>query len=86
SKLLDYLVARRFLIALTPEGSPSDRIVREQGGLTCPPDQPEAIARLLGDLLDRARHGQLWSPQPAPPEVYSASHAAGELAARLRNL
>jgi hypothetical protein len=86
SKLLDYMVARRLLVALTPAGSPSERIVREQGGLACPPDRPEAIAAVLREVVDRGRDGRLWTTQAAPPEIYSASYAARELAMRLRHL
>jgi len=46
SKLVDYLGAHRFILALTPVG-PTSRIVREQGGMVVEPGDIGEIVRFL---------------------------------------
>lgn len=67
SKLVDYLALDRPILALTPrEGAPAD-LIRELGYFAAPPDDVEAIARVVADLLHRHAAGTLSS---------SPSHAA----------
>ena len=59
SKLVDYLMLRKPILGLTPEGGASAKLLQR---LECPvvaPDDPVAIAAALTDLVDRSGRGAL---------------------------
>jgi hypothetical protein len=72
SKLSDYLAAKRPVIALTPAGSATERVLRELGVATAVPDCTEAVLDLLSaPLRDKM-------PE-APAEKYSLAAFARRL-------
>lgn len=53
SKLFDYLITRRPILAITPDDSAIAQVVNEtKTGWTIPPEQPEVIAEKLAQLLN----------------------------------
>jgi glycosyltransferase involved in cell wall biosynthesis len=90
SKLLDYVASGRPVLALTPEGSESARLVAPRHGWAFAPDDAAACARLLERCVLDRRAGRTIGPSPrAPlpdahrPEV--AVRALLDLFARLRS-
>jgi glycosyltransferase involved in cell wall biosynthesis len=59
SKLVDYLAFRKPILGLTPATGASATLLRRLEAHVVPPDDIEAIASALGDLLRRWRAGQL---------------------------
>ncbi len=55
SKLIDYLGARKPVIAVTPSSGATARVTREIGGRVCPLEEPEALDRELEAALERGR-------------------------------
>jgi glycosyltransferase involved in cell wall biosynthesis len=54
SKLIDYLGAKKPIIAITPERGATARVVRETGGIVCPLESPESVDAFLLEILERA--------------------------------
>ncbi len=52
SKLVDYLGARRPVVALTPTAGTSARVVAEVGGMTCDVEDEASIEKLFARLID----------------------------------
>ena len=71
SKLVDYLWARRPILALSPPGA-SANIVAEAGGMVVAPDKAESIADGLADFLDRLRAGRIGPPDETVVARYDA--------------
>ncbi|MCU0654143.1 MAG: glycosyltransferase [Polyangiaceae bacterium] len=86
SKMLDYMASGALLLSLTPAGSPTERVTREAGGLSCEPGDEAAIQRLLREVLRRGAAGLLSAPRCPPPLRYSAAHAASELLVQMGRL
>jgi hypothetical protein len=59
SKLVDYLPLRKPMLGLTPIEGASAALLNRLGCATAPPDDVEAIASALSDLLHRSREGTL---------------------------
>ena len=81
SKLVDYLGARRPVLALTSEGA-ARRVTREAGFWTAAPDDPVASATALTDAIAAVRRGQ--GPAGSGVERYSSVATGLELAEVLR--
>jgi len=77
SKLVDYLWARRPILALTPPGT-SAKIVAEAGGAVVSPQTPESIAAGLAEFLTRLRAGQIGAPCEDVVRRYDARLVAQE--------
>jgi glycosyltransferase involved in cell wall biosynthesis len=86
SKLIDYLGARRPLLALTPPGAASS-LVRAAGGHVARPDDPRACAEALRAALDVARSNRRrdWG-DPALVARYNADVVAGRMDDLVRSL
>jgi hypothetical protein len=77
SKLVEYLWARRPILALTPPGTSAD-IVSASGGMVASPESVETISAGLAAMIDRLRQGTV---NPPPDEMltrYDARHVAAE--------
>lgn len=68
SKLIDYLPLRRTILGLTPAAGSSADVLRELGYPVVPPDDVDAIATALRELLQRHRAGHL-APSPQHDSV-----------------
>lgn len=75
SKLVDYLWARRPILALTPPGTSAD-IVAAAGGLVASPESPETIAAGLVDMIQRLRSGSIGAPTEDVVARYDARRIA----------
>lgn len=77
SKLVDYLWARRPILALTPPGT-SANIVTAAGGLVASPENPETIASGLADMIQQLRAGSIGPPKENVVMRYDARKVAEE--------
>ena len=59
SKLIDYLPFRKPILGVTPEDGASARLLHRLGCPVAPPDDIDAIAAALADLVRRWREGTL---------------------------
>jgi hypothetical protein len=59
SKLVDYLALRKPLLGLTPVEGASAALLTRLGCAIAPPDDVDAIASALSDLVQRSREGTL---------------------------
>jgi hypothetical protein len=75
SKLVDYLWARRPILALTPQGT-SANIVAASGGLVASPETPETIAAGLSEMIRRLRTGTIGAPNEEVVQRYDARRIA----------
>ena len=75
SKLVEYLWARRPILAITPPGTSAD-IVAASGGLLASPESPDTIAAGLADMIKRLRSRTIG----APAEVVVARYDARRIA------
>jgi glycosyltransferase involved in cell wall biosynthesis len=79
-KLFEYIRAGRPILALVAENAAADIIQRHDLGLIVPPDQPEAIAAALADLLIRVRKDALWPGFTVAQPLYDRRRLTGDLA------
>jgi glycosyltransferase involved in cell wall biosynthesis len=77
SKLVDYLWARRPILALTPPGTTAN-IVSDAGGSIVSPQNPESIAAGVADFLARLRTGQIGASREEIIVRYDARLVARE--------
>lgn len=75
SKLVDYLWARRPMLALTPPGT-SAKIVAAAGGIVASPETTETIADGLAELIGRLRAGTIHAPAENVVARYDARTVA----------
>ena len=78
SKLVDYLGAKRPILALTPKGAAAG-LVERAGGWVADPGDPEASADAIAAALRALREGTA----PAPPPDLLAEYEASTVAARV---
>jgi hypothetical protein len=80
SKLLDYLAANRPILGLTPEGSPSAKLLRQLGYPTAEPSEPQDIASAILEVLEAAgdSHGAHRTGKRAILGQYSNANIAAE--------
>jgi len=84
-KLLEYIGARKPILACVPEGAAAE-VVRGVGGMVVPPDDVDAIKGALKAYYDRWRAGEL---SPLPEEavrMYDRRLLTGRLAGLLDSL
>lgn len=58
SKLADYMGTDVPILGIAPPG-PAARLIPQAGGVVCDPNDPEAVARTLGETLERLLAGAL---------------------------
>ena len=75
SKLVEYLWARRPILALTPPGT-SANIVAASGGVLASPETPETIAAGLVNIIHRLRAGTAGAPSEDIVTQYDARRVA----------
>jgi len=82
SKLVDYLGARRPIVALSPNGAAAN-LTRRMGGWTADPKNPEAAATALGAAIEAVRRGPVedWGPEQVVRE-----YEIGTVAPQFREL
>jgi glycosyltransferase involved in cell wall biosynthesis len=85
SKLVDYLWARRPVLALTPPGTSAD-IVAACGGLVASPATPETIAAGLADMIVRLRARTIGAPSEEAIASYDARRVAAAFDETVRRL
>jgi len=85
SKLVDYLGARRPLLAITMPGTTAD-IVSAAGGFVAMANDPESVAAGLRQLLDALVCGTAAVPDPQAVAYYAAPRVAAEFDALLEEL
>jgi hypothetical protein len=87
SKLYDYLLAGKPVLAVLPRGDAWDVLERAGAGVLLETDGPEDVAARLGDALERLLAGTLaLRPDPAALLPYDARTQAAQLARWLRAL
>ena len=86
SKILDYIAARRPVLAITPEDSPSWHLCARGYGWAVRPGDPQGLAELLAELVKKKIGGAPLFDAPPPPEDYSPRAAAVALAERMTHL
>lgn len=77
SKLVEYLWARKPILALTPTG-PSAKIVTECGGMVASPENPQTIAAGLASMIGRLRSDAIGAPKEEVVARYDARRVAAE--------
>ena len=78
SKLVDYVGSGRPLFGIVPPGT-SDRLIREMGGASVRPENPDLVAEALTDAIRGLRaSGGGATKKPAARERYSAASVAAE--------
>lgn len=80
SKLLDYMVARKRILAITTKGSASAQVMQDLKGDTCSHNESEAIKNAIVKALDAFKRGDTnYLTNDRPPEKYEASYNADRL-------
>lgn len=87
SKNLDYIAAGKPLLAITPEGSVTDRFCRSGHGWSVAPGDDAGLASILTKLASAKKAGKPLSEQPdLSASPYQASVVAADIAAKLDEL
>ncbi len=87
SKLLDYVLCRKRVVALTKSESPTDRFLSQGYGIACSSDDPAAIAVTIKAITDAFRgNNHAFFSTPPPPETHSAKLNAERLAQLFQNV
>lgn len=80
SKLLDYMVARKRILAITTKGSASGLVMRDLKGDVCDHNDTEAIKSTILKALDAFKNEEKdYLSNDHPPEKYEASYNAQRL-------
>jgi hypothetical protein len=80
SKLLDYMVAKKRILAITTPGSASDLVMRDLKGDVCSHNEKEKIKQSVKNALAAfQRQDKDYLQNDTPPEKYEASYNAGRL-------
>lgn len=87
SKLLDYLVTRNPILAITSAGSMTRRLVHGAAGLSVEHGDAEGIALFLADKLAASAAGQsVHGTGPGPDPIYGARYNADRLHELIKKL
>ena len=87
SKLLDYMVAKKRILAITTPGSASDLVMRDLKGDVCSHQEKEKIKQSIRSALSAFLHHEKdFLQNDTPPEKYEAAFNAGRLYAEINQL
>lgn len=87
SKLLDYMVAKKRILAITTPGSASDLVMRDLKGDVCSHQEKEKIKESIRSAISAFQHHEKdYLQNDTPPEKYEASFNAGRLYAAINQL
>ena len=81
SKLYDYLIAERPILALAPRRGATADFMAAAPGVCVSPDDADGVAAALRDMIARKRSGQ--APAPLPSERFVQEQDVGPASARL---
>lgn len=80
SKLLDYMVARKRILAITTKGSASHQVMQDLKGDVCNHNEPAAIKEAIMKALNAFKNKETdYLINNCPPEKYEASYNANRL-------
>lgn len=80
SKLLDYMVARKRILAITTKGSASHQVMQDLKGDVCDHSETAAIKAAIMKALNAFKNKETdYLINNCPPEKYEASHNANRL-------
>ncbi len=80
SKLLDYMVARKRILAITTKGSASDQVMRDLKGDVCSHDETETIKQAIVMAVEAFAKGDKdYLTNERPPQKYEAHYNADRL-------
>jgi len=87
SKLLDYMVARKRILAITTPGSASDLVMRDLKGDVCSHQAKEQIKEAIKKAMAAFQRSETaYLLNESPPQKYEASYNAGRLYAEINEL
>lgn len=87
SKLLDYMVARKRILAITTPGSASDQVMKDLKGDICSHQDEAAIRQSILNAYSAYKNGDAaYLQNEMPPEKYEASYNAGRLYSEIKNV
>jgi hypothetical protein len=80
SKLLDYMLARKRILAITTKGSASDQVMQDLKGDVCGHNETEEIKAAIRKAMEAFQAGNReYLVNGRPPEKYEISYNAGRL-------
>lgn len=80
SKLLDYMVAQKRILAITTRGSASDQVMKDIKGDVCSHDEIDAIKNAISNAVQAFERGENeYLTNERPPEKYDAYYNADRL-------
>ena len=87
SKLLDYMLARRRILAITSTGSATWQVMQDLTGDTCQHEEPAKVEQYIYLALNAFQAGNIdYLESVAPPTRYEAKYNADRLYAELKQL
>jgi hypothetical protein len=87
SKLLDYMVARKRILAITTKGSASDQVMNDLKGDVCDHNDIDAIKKAIANALNAFENSDTdYLANGRPPEKYEAFYNAERLYNQIINL
>ena len=87
SKLLDYMVARKRILAITTPGSSTWQVMQDLKGDCCSHADGAAIAKSIRKAFDAFREGdRAYLENTTPPEKYEASSNAARLHEQIKQV
>ena len=86
SKLVDYVMLGKPILALTPQAGASADALRRYGGTLVDPQDPAAIAAAIDDLLNRHHSGAIAHRAPGPEAEFGIDAVAGAFARLLEEI
>lgn len=82
SKIVEYIGAGRPVMGMVPDGA-SRRVIKEMGGLTADPADPQAVAAMLAQYLSRPVHAGPWGDAQIR-QSYGVERRVAQLLAEIR--
>ena len=73
------------MLAITPEGSETERICREGFGWAVPPSRPKELSERITDLVTKVYQLRYATPKD-PMQTYAVENVVSDLLARMHSL